>query len=123
MTDDSYYTIRSAEALTGRAGRPSSLRVAALFASLAIALTVVAVPRLGSPDRDVPGEPYAMGLPYAVDPIVTGSIRAAEPSGLLRGSVGGTDASDGRTYVVRRSVLTGSSVCVMERDGSRRGNC
>ena len=111
MTDDDYYTIRSAEALTGKAGRPSPLRVASLFAAVAVALAVVTIQRSG--DDEVVAR-----APLNLDPIATGSIDRAPGAGYFRRS-----RSDGQTYVVRRSVLTGGSICVIASDGSRSGNC
>ena len=111
MTDDDYYTIRSAEALTGRAGRPSPLRAAGLFAALAIALAVVAVPAMG--DRS--GRLAQRSL--TLDPITTGSIERSAALPMRRRS------DSGRTYIVRRSVLSNGSVCVLAADGSRQGAC
>ena len=114
MSDDDYYTIRSVEASTGRAGRPNPLRAAALFAAVAVAFTVLAVPRMDAVER------FAARQPLNLDPISTGSIR---PGGLPRARSARDADGDTRTYIVRRSVLNGNSVCVLGEDGSRRGAC
>ena len=115
VTDDDYYTIRSPESLTGRAGRPSPLRAAALFATLAVAVTLLTLPQVDKVQR------YAGQGAFALDPVVTGSIRSGNPGRKPMADQSG--GRDGRTYVVRRSVLTGGSVCILGTDGSRNGAC
>ena len=116
MTDDDYYTIRSHEALTGRKGRPSALRAAVLFAGAAIALSVLAVPWVGD-DGD---RRTARALGLGLDPVMTGSIDRSQPlGGRARRAPGYNDG----TYVVRRSVLSGNSVCIIRSDGRKEGRC
>lgn len=114
VSDDDYYTIRAAETAGSRTGGPNPMRAAVLFATVAIALTVLAVPHIGSQSR------FAARQPLDLDPIMTGSI--GQPSASRSGFARGTQEPT-RTYVVRRSVLTGGSVCVLGQDGSRSGAC
>lgn len=113
MTDDDYYTIR-----TGGAGeeahRPRPLRIAALFVAGALALTIVAVPLM----RDAMDEAELAQRPLDLDTRAVGSI-----GGPVRGAMPRGTHDDAERYVVRRSVLTGSSVCILRSDGSRSGNC
>ena len=131
MSDDEYYVIRAngvGEQLYR--SRPNPLRAVLLFSSAVIAITVLAVPELSKrQDAHVQAQ-TALDLPSGVDPIVTGSTRQRADLGRpnLRTGIPAIDsavATERRStsYVIRRSVLTGSSVCVIGSDGSRRGTC
>lgn len=80
------------------------LRVALLFASLAIALALLVVPFL---DRQLRPAFAQAGGPADLDDIVTGTV-------------GG-----GNTYTIRRSVLQASpnAICVIHASGRRQGDC
>ena len=120
MTDDEYYTIRSSGDAGGGRRRPAgALVVAAAFAAVALAVTVVAVPMLG----DRLERTQLASRPLDLDPVVTGSIRTPGEGTLRSGGDLGRASDRGGTYVVRRSVLSGSSVCVLRANGSREGSC
>lgn len=78
-----------------------ALRVALLFGSGAIALTLLLTPQLERKSCQALFDP-------GIDKVVTSSI-----------GTGGT------AYLARRSVLQSSpdSVCIISRDGSKRGQC
>ena len=136
MRDD-YYTIRTRDLsdLPVRS-RPSPLRAALLFSSAVVALAVLVTPELNGRRIDT----LANFLPNTnpgIDRMAVGSIdpvASTAPLG-LRGARqieprptptawGATDASTStRSYVVRRSVLTEGSVCIIGADGSRKGAC
>ena len=87
-------------------GRLSSLKVALLFAGTAIASAVILTPILA-----VDSSPAKLALSTgAYDPITTGSISSSA----------GT-----RTYTIRRSILQPfpESVCIIQPNGSRSGEC
>lgn len=133
MTDDDYYTIRSGGGVE-RARPVGALRAATVFAAVVLAVTAVAVPALsehGARDPQFVSRPLdldrvATGSIRGTDPLPAGPIRllgpprAAPPAGIAPDR---TAREGGRTYVVRRSVLSGSSVCILRSDGSRGGNC
>ena len=128
MSDDEYYTIRS-EGIGNaiRHSRPKPLRVAILFSSAVIALALLTVPELSRRQNDADLTDTANSrFSRAIDPIVTGTLRTGENAPQARG-VPGIDRSGtprpGSTYVVRRSVLNGGSVCIMSSDGTRDGAC
>ena len=133
MTDDDYYTIRSGGGVE-RTRPVGALRAATVFAAVVLAVTAIAVPVLS--ERGARGPQFA-SRPPDLDRVVTGSIRGtdplparpprplgpprvAPPAGIAPDR---TAREGGRTYVVRRSVLSGSSVCILRADGSREGNC
>lgn len=113
MSDGDFWTTVTdtygADAHTGQKG---TLRVAMLFAGVAIASAVILAPILAV---DTPSARVA-AYPGAYDAITTGSI----PQG---GGIGARD--QGRVFTVRRSVLQDmpEAVCIIQRDGSRSGDC
>ena len=138
MSDEDYYTIRGADLgdLPLRS-RPRPLRVAALFALTALALTALVFPDAAERDeRRLAGygAPYLddravgsirpardpLGLePLRFDPLRTGPLRPTRGDGA---EAGGEGARSG-TYIVRRSVLQEGSVCIIGSGGYRSGNC
>ena len=132
MSDEDYYTIRGADlGDMPLRSRPRPFRAAALFTVAAIALTALVAPNLlDQKERRHAGfdaaEPFlddrAVGsIRPAIDPLRTGPARPerATPSFLRRSDA---PARPG-TYVVRRSVLSEGSVCVIGSGGRRSGNC
>ena len=129
MSEEDYYTIRGADLSDmPLRSRPRPFRAAALFTAAAVALTALVSPALMErQERRVAGygidEPFlddrAVGsIRPAVDPLRTGPVRPARPSpSFLR-----REPRPG-TYVVRRSVLSEGSVCVIGSGGERSGNC
>ena len=130
MSEDEYYTIRSSavDDIPVRS-RPRPLRAALLFATAAVALTVLVTPQVSErlerrlPDAargwvsawDATGQPGAPSR-LGIDERATGSVpRRARDVPPRPG--------DGSTYVVRRSVLSEGSVCVINQRGARDGNC
>ena len=127
MSDDEYYTIRATGVRPSRSSRPSPLRAAMLFASAVIAITILTVPELSRrQDERLLQARAPIAGPVTIDPTVTGSLRRGDYTRALapRTGAGGDEPRRGSTsYVVRRSVLTGGSVCVIARDGTRTGTC
>ena len=128
MSDDEYYTIRATGVRPSRSTRPSPLRAAMLFASAVIAITILTVPELSRrQDERLLQARAPIAGPVTIDPTVTGSLRRGDYSRALApraGTQGVETPQRGSTsYVVRRSVLTGGSVCVIARDGTRTGTC
>ena len=142
MSDDEYYTIRTDTLLDLPArSRPRPLRAAMLFATAAIAITVLVAPQLG--DRLERRQMVAYGGYGPLDETVTGALGPAatrfDGARRLEGATRFEDAdlrpatpatpfaprasSPRTTYVVRRSVLSEGSVCIIRQDGSRRGAC
>ena len=135
MSDDEYYTIRSAGlGDVPLRSRPRPLRAALLFATATFAVTAMLVPELL--DR----EPRAQWSRVAaneraplLDDRAVGSIdRTERPRWMLGGNSSSlrtrttqreAPARGGSTYVVRRSVLSQGSVCVIRQDGTRTGSC
>lgn len=66
----------------------------------------------------------AVALALIVTPFVDRSTRSIVAGGLDRMSTGSIGTAGG-TYTVRRSVLQSSpnAICIIEEDGSRRGDC
>ena len=66
----------------------------------------------------------AVALALIVTPFVEQSTRTIAAGGLDRMSTGSIGEAGG-TYTVRRSVLQSSpsAICIIEEDGSRRGDC
>ncbi|MEP7452070.1 hypothetical protein [Phyllobacterium sp. SB3] len=89
--------------LSGAAG--GILRITLLFGSAAVALALVIAPLANRGSQAVVD--YSAGR--SLDEIQTGSIKKADPS----------------TYTIRRSVLqkTPGSVCVIQSNGSKTGDC
>jgi len=87
-----------------RAAGIGVLRLALLFGSAAVALTLIAVPLL---DRNSRLDYARDNSPFGLDMTSTGSI------------------GRGGTYTVRRSVLQPSpdAVCIIRADGRRSGDC
>lgn len=81
----------------------SMVRIALLFGSVVIALTMLVVPMLDGNSRNARYE----GSPFELDTMTTSSV-------------GG-----GQRYTVRRSVLQPSprSTCVIAQNGVRSGDC
>ena len=131
MTEDEYYVIRSqgvGDLL--HASRPRPLRVAVLFSTAMVALALLAVPQLkGDDEADVVVVDGSGARTPAIDPLVTGSIERNSVAGaeLRNGLSGSTDAQvrtrSNSTYVLRRSVLQGRSICIIKDDGTRSGAC
>lgn len=131
MSEDEYYTIRT-DSLSDVPvrSRPRPLRAVLLFATAAVALTVLVAPQLGETmkSRNIAA---IDGMPN-IDNRATGAVpRAARPAAgnrlaleraRLRG-VQNRSTANGSTYTVRRSVLSRQSVCVIRQDGSRTGSC
>ncbi len=95
-----------------KAGR-GILRVVLLFGSAVVALALIIVPILNDQANKIAAQSV---LPAGVDRTMTGSIKrdaSAQPH------------APGQTYTVRKSVLQPSpdSVCIIEADGSHRGDC
>ncbi|GAB1580074.1 MULTISPECIES: hypothetical protein [Phyllobacteriaceae] len=84
--------------------RSGALRIALLFGSAAIALSLILVPILSERSRNVASQSL---FPDGVDSISTGSIRQS------------------RAYTVRKSVLQTSpeAICIIQPDGSKNGDC
>lgn len=89
--------------LSGAAG--GILRITLLFGSAAIALALVIAPLANRGSQAVVD--YSAGR--SLDEIQTGSIKKADPA----------------TYTIRRSVLqeTPGSVCVIQSNGTKTGDC
>ena len=139
MRDEDYYTIRTRDLsdLPLRS-RPSPLRAALLFSSAVLALAVLVVPELG-PRRADSLASFWPGSGPGVDRMAVGSIeprpsfgqdlyglrpaRAVEPGPAPAIRQSGNGSVETRSYVVRRSVLTDGSVCVIGTDGTRTGAC
>ncbi|MCO4317798.1 hypothetical protein M8997_011445 [Phyllobacterium sp. 21LDTY02-6] len=83
----------------------SVLRCALLFGSAAVALALIIAP-LAHRTSDALVD---VSAGQSIDQISTGSIKRAEPS----------------ISTIRRSVLqnTPTAVCILERDGTRSGDC
>lgn len=129
MSDDEYYVIR-AEGVGDQLGRsrPNPLRAVLLFSSVVVAITALTVPELSRrQDERLAQARSGIVAPVRIDPLVTGSLRRNEVQhGALRATIPGIDPPAqprNSTYTLRRSVLSGNSVCVIESDGSRSGNC
>ena len=130
MSDDDYYTIRTdtLSDLPARS-RPRPLRAAMLFATAAVAMTVLVAPQLG--ERLERRQVAAFEGYGPLDDTVTGALGPARPSFDGAGLRPGTPATPfatrpsapRNTYVVRRSVLSKGSVCIIRQDGSRSGAC
>ena len=135
MRDD-YYTIRTRDLSDlPLPSRPSPVRAALLFSSAALAIAVLVVPELGSRRLDVAG--FWPGANPGIDAIAVGSVdpspSSADPFGLrgarrvvparLPGAAAPSPSVETRSYVVRRSVLSEGSVCVIQSDGTRAGAC
>ncbi|EJM99219.1 hypothetical protein [Phyllobacterium sp. YR531] len=81
------------------------LRITLLFGSAAVALALIIAPLANRTSQAVVD--YSAGR--SLDEIQTGSIKKADPS----------------TYTIRRSVLqnTPNSVCVIQNNGLKTGDC
>ncbi|MEL4072855.1 hypothetical protein WKW50_22210 [Ochrobactrum sp. GPK 3] len=95
-----------------KAGR-GFLRLVLLFGSAAAAMALIIVPILNEQAAKVAAQSV---LPAGIDRTMTGSIKrdaGNQPHGAVQ------------TYTVRKSVLqpNPSSVCVIDVDGSHRGDC
>jgi hypothetical protein len=85
----------------------SVVRIALLFGSAAIALTIILTPMA---ENQVARSNIA---PVGVDTISTGSIRSTTRS-----------ATGSREYTIRRSVLQGpGEICIINANGMRNGSC
>ena len=140
MRERDYYTIKTRDLSDlPLPSRPSPLRAAVLFSSAAMALAVLVVPELDSRRIDqIAGFLPGPGPGPGVDRMAVGSIdptgngvgdllglrpgRTVEP-GSLPPARNANGSVEQRRYVVRRSVLTDGSVCVIGSDGTRRGAC
>ena len=135
MSEDEYYTIRSAGfSDVPLRSRPRPLRAALLFATAAIAVTVLVVPELldGSPrnpgwgrlvaERDLVLDDRAVG---SLGPASRLPRWAQGDDVALRTGEAARRSQPGRssTYTVRRSVLSEGSVCIIGQNGTRRGSC
>ena len=107
-TDHNEYT---AKPFT-KAGR-GILRIVLLFGSAVVALALIIVPILNDQANKVAAQSV---LPDGIDRTMTGSIK--------RDSNVQPHAAS-QTYTVRKSVLqpNPNSVCIIDPDGSRRGDC
>lgn len=85
-----------------------ALRIALLFGSAAVALTIILTPLAENQVK------HSSGAPSGIDQIATGSTGTA--SNML---------ATKRTYVLRRSVLQTdkNDVCIIGSDGIRTGSC
>jgi hypothetical protein len=103
QADNEWDLIRPARSSSTARARAGILRVALLFGFVAIALTLFATPFLEDKTRPLIGQVRFDGLDYTT----TGSVN--------RNS----------TYTLRRSVLqdTPQSVCVINGNGQRSGQC
>ncbi len=97
--EEDWHRIRS-DRLPTASFRVSAIRVALLFGSAAIALTLILVPLVENQSRNV-------AVFNGLDEMSTGSV------------------TRDRQYTIRRSVLQPSadSVCIIDSDGTRRGDC
>ena len=91
----------------GAAGS-GALRIALLFGSAAVALTIILTPLAENKTK------LSSAAPMGVDQIATGSTGTAVNS-----------LTPKRTYVLRRSVLQNdkNDVCIISADGIRTGSC
>ena len=152
MSDD-YYTIRTRDLsdLPLRS-RPSPMRAALVFSSAAVALAVLVAPELTPHRVDAVASVWSDRVPGAnrlpgIDRMAVGSIEPVNSFSVgalgLRGSrrfepgefaerARATEQSRGgmagssverRSYIVRRSVLSEGSVCVIQTNGVRTGAC
>ncbi|MFQ0814256.1 hypothetical protein AVM02_12630 [Brucella anthropi] len=89
------------------------LRVVLLFGSAAVALALIIVPVLNEQANKIAAQSV---LPDGIDRTMTGSIKR---------DAGSQPHAPGQTYTVRKSVLQPSpnSVCIIEANGSRHGDC
>jgi hypothetical protein len=91
--------------LLGRAGT-GALRVALLFGSAAVALSVILTPIA---QQQVARSAYGPGI----DPMATGTTALGQRQTVLS-----------RDYVIRRSVLQmPGDVCIINSNGQRSGSC
>ena len=138
MRERDYYTIQTRDLSDlPLPSRPSPVRAALLFSSAALALAVLVVPELDNRRMDQLAG-FLPGSGPGIDRMAVGSI---EPASDSMGDLFGLRPSrtseaaplafqrtangsvEQRRYVVRRSVLTDGSVCVIGANGARRGAC
>ncbi|TDH34864.1 hypothetical protein E2A64_14065 [Pseudohoeflea suaedae] len=102
---DFWTTVTDKSPETGRFGRSSAVKAAMLFAGVGIVSALILTPILA---KDVASR--LAFHPGAYDNIITGSISGQK---------------SGRSYTIRKSVLQDSpdSICIIQRNGFRTGDC
>lgn len=103
--------LRSRRAASGGAGI-GALRIALLFGSAAVALTLLLTPLIERQSERLAYGSYSNNpYPAGVDMMTTGSV--------------GQRGNGSSSYVIRRSVLqpNPTSICVIRPNGARSGDC
>lgn len=105
MVDENFWTAAMNDKASGEPARTGAVRVALLFGTAAIAVAAILTPMLS--EKSVTAKIAA--APFEYDRITTGSIPKDRK----------------RSYTVRKSILQHSvdSICIIQPNGSRSGDC